>query len=190
MGRLSAYLLALLCGAAATVGLAACGGSSNSGLLPGSTASEINSNLDKVQQRVAEGECAGAEEATAEISGQIEALGGVDSRLKEALSEGAARLADVVATCEEVPDEEEAEEAQALKDAEVAAEEDEAEEKKEKKEKPDKSKPGKEKEDKEPPAEPPEPPGQEEKEELPPTEEDSGGTNSGGVGPAAPAEGE
>jgi outer membrane biosynthesis protein TonB len=187
MGRLSAYLLALLCGAAATVGLAACGGSSNSGLLPGSTASEINSNLDKVQQRVAEGECAGAEEATAEISGQIEGLGGVNSRLKEALSEGAARLADVVATCEEVPNEEEAEEAQALKDAEVAAEEDEAEEKKEK---PDKPKPGKEKEDKEPPAEPPEPPGQEEKEELPPTEEDSGGTNSGGVGPAAPAEGE
>jgi hypothetical protein len=189
MGRLSAYLLALLCGAVATVGLAACGGSSNSGLLPGSTASEINSNLDKVQQRVAEGECAGAEEATTEISGQIEALGGVDSRLKEALSEGAARLADVVATCEEVPNEED-EELEALEADEEAQAEQEAEEKKEKKEKADKPKPGKEKEEKEPPAEPPEPPGHEEKEEVPPTEEDSGGTNSGGVGPAAPAEGE
>jgi hypothetical protein len=185
MGRLSAYLLALLCGAAVTVGLVACGSGSDSGLLPGSTASEINSNLDKVQQRVAEGECAGAEEATAEISGQIESLGGVDSRLKEALSEGAARLADVVATCEEVPDEED-EELQALEADEEAQAEEEAEAKKEK---PDKSKPEKEREQKEPPTEADEPAAEEEKEVIPPAEE-GGGTNSGGVGPAAPAGGE
>ena len=62
MGRLSASLLVLLLGAAATVALASCGGG-NSGLLPGTTASEINANLDKVQELVAKGECAGAEEA-------------------------------------------------------------------------------------------------------------------------------
>lgn len=184
MGRLSASLLVLLLGATATVGLAACG-SSNSGLLPGATAGEINSNLDKVQQLVAEGDCAGAEEASAEVSGQIEELGGVNSRLKEALSEGAARLADVVSTCEEVPNEE-AEELEALEADEEARAEEEAEEKKEKKEKPGKPKPEKEKEQKEPPVEPPE---EEEKEVIPP-EEEGGGTPSGGVGPGAPAGGE
>lgn len=186
MGRLSASLLVLLLGAAATVALASCG-SSDSGLLPGSTASEINSNLDEVQQLVAEGDCAGAETASAEISGQIENLGGVNSRLKEALGEGAARLADVVSSCEEVPDEEEE-----LKDLEAQeeeqAEEQEADEKKEKKEKPDKQKPEKEKEQKEPPVEQKEPPTEEES--TPPEETGGGGTPSGGVGPAAPAGGE
>ena len=185
MGRLSASLLVLLLGATATVGLASCGGSDSSGLLPGATAGEINSNLDKVQQLVAEGDCAGAEEASAEVSGQIEELGGVNSRLKEALSEGAARLADVVSTCEEVPNEE-AEELEALEADEEARAEEEAEEKKEKKEKPGKPKPEKEKEQKEPPVEPSE---EEEKEVIPPEEED-GGTPSGGVGPGAPAGGE
>jgi outer membrane biosynthesis protein TonB len=190
MGRLSASLLALLLGATAMVVLSSCGGSDSSGLLPGSTASEINSNLDKVQQLVAGADCAGAREASAEVSSQIETLEGVDSRLKEALSEGASHLAEVVSTCEEVPNEE-AEELAAQEAEEDLRTEEEADEKKEKKEKPDKSKPGKEKEKKEPPAEPPEPPGQEEKEEvIPPSEENSGGTPSGGVGPAAPVEGE
>jgi TolA-binding protein len=188
MGRLSTSLLTLLLGAAATVVLTSCG-SGNSGLLPGSTASEINSNLDKVQTLVAEGDCAGAEEASGEVNGQIETLEGVDSRLKEALSEGASRLAEVVSTCEEAPSQAD-EEIQAQEADEEARTEDEATAKKEKKEEPGKSKPGKEKEEKEPPAEPPEAPGQEEKEEVTPAEENSGGTPSGGVGPATPAEGE
>ena len=187
MGRLSASTLAILLAAVALVGLSSCGGGDSSGLLPGATASEINSNLDKVQQLVAEGDCAGAEEASGEIGGQIETLEGVDARLKEALSEGAARLSDVVATCEEVPDETEELEAQGAE--ELAEEEQRAEEKKQKAEKPGKQKPEKEKEQKEPPTESTEPPAKEEKEELPP-EEESGGTPSGGVGPATPAGGE
>jgi hypothetical protein len=186
MGRLSASLLALLLGAAAMAVLSSCGGGSSSGLLPGSTANEINSNLDRVQELVADGECAGAEEASQEVSGQIEALEGVDSRLKEALSEGASQLAQVVSTCEEVPGKEAEELAAQQAEEDLTAEEEAAA----KKEKPDKAKPGKEKDQKEPAAEPPEPPGQEEKEEVIPPEENSGGTPSGGVGPAAPAESE
>jgi septal ring factor EnvC (AmiA/AmiB activator) len=184
MGRLSTSLLVLLLGATATVALASCGGGDSSGLLPGATASEINSNLDQVQQLVAEGDCVGAEDASAAVSGQIDELAGADKRLKEALSEGAARLNEVVATCEEAPDEEE--DLEALEDAEAAEEEEKSAEKKEKKEKP---KPEKEKEQKEAPTEPDEPPAEEEKEVTPP-EENGGGTPSGGVGPATPAEGE
>ena len=188
MGRLSASLLALILATAALVGLSACGGSDSSGLLPGETATEINSNLDKVQQLVAEGECAGAEEASAEVSSQIESLEGVNSRLQEALSEGATHLAEVVSTCEEVPDE--AEELETLEADEEAQAEEEAAAKKEKQEKPGKQKPEKEKEKKEPPVEPTEPPTKEEKEVIPPAEEENGDTSSGGVGPAAPAGGE
>jgi hypothetical protein len=184
MGRLSTSLLALLLGATATVVLTSCGGGGNSGLLPGATASEINSNLDQVQQLVAEGNCAGAEEASASVGGQIEELGGVDARLKEALSEGAARLAEVVSTCEEAPNEEEAE---TLEAAEAAEAEEEAEaEKKEKSGKSGKPEKDKEKEQK-PPVEPPEPPSEEGGEEGQSTED--GGTPSGGVGPGAPAAG-
>jgi outer membrane biosynthesis protein TonB len=190
MGRLSASLLALLLGAAAMAVLSSCGGSGNSGLLPGSTANEINSNLDKVQELVANGDCAGAEEASGEISGQIEALEGVDSRLKQALSEGASHLAEVVSTCEEVPSEEDEELAAQEAEEDLRAEE-EAEEKREKKEKPVKPKPEKEEKPKGPSAEPP---GQEKKEEvLPPEqteEEETGGTPSGGVGPGAAVEGD
>jgi outer membrane biosynthesis protein TonB len=191
MGRLSASLLAFLLGAAAMVALSSCGGSDTSGLLPGATASEINSNLDKVQELVAKGDCAGAQGASEEVNGQIEALEGVDSRLKEALSEGASRLAEVVSTCEEVPNEEDEEAAAQEAEEDLRAEE-EADEKKEKKEKPDKPKPGEEKEPKGPASEPPEPPGQEKKEEVipPDEEEETGGTPSGGVGPGAAVEGE
>jgi outer membrane biosynthesis protein TonB len=186
MGRLSASLLALLLGAAAMVALSSCGGGDSSGLLPGDTASEINSNLDKVQELVAAGECTGAEAASAEISGEIEGLGGVNSRLKEALSEGAARRADVVSACEEVPDEEE--ELDALEAEEGLKAEEETDEKKEKKEKPDKSKEAEK--EKKPPVEPPEPPEEKEEETTPPEENGGGGTPAGGVGPAAPVGGE
>jgi outer membrane biosynthesis protein TonB len=187
MGRLSASLLVLVLGATVTVVLTSCGSSSNSGLLPGATASQINSNLDQVQQLVAEGNCAGAEEASTSVSGQIEELGGVDTRLKEALSEGAARLAEVVSTCEEVPNEAETEALEASEEA--AAEEQQEAEKKEKAEKPGKPEKDKEKEKekKEPPVEPPEPPSEEGSEEGQPTED--GGTPSGGVGAGTPAPG-
>jgi outer membrane biosynthesis protein TonB len=184
MGRLSASLLVLVLGATVTVVLTSCGSSSNSGLLPGATASQINSNLDQVQQLVAEGNCAGAQEASTSVSGQIEELGGVDARLKEALSEGAARLAEVVSTCEEVPNEAEAEALEASEEA--AAEEQQEAEKKEKAEKAGKPEKEKEKEQK-PPVEPPEPPSEEGSEEGQSTE--GGGTPSGGVGPGAPAAG-
>jgi septal ring-binding cell division protein DamX len=184
MGRLSAPLLALALAAIAATGLSACGGG-GSDLLPGTTASEINSNLDEVRQLVSEGDCVGAGDAAAAVSTQVEELGGVDAKLKEALSEGATRLNEVVAGCEEVPTEIEEEEA-ALEEAERAEEEAEASEKPEKKEK-ETGKP-----EKEPttPAEAPEPPGQEKKEEkgteeeAPPVEPEGEG-QSGGVGPGA-----
>lgn len=187
MGRLSASLLALALGVAAAVALAACGSSGGADLLPGATASQINSNIDQVQTLVGEGECIGAENAAAAVGQQVEELTGVDKKLKQALSEGATRLNEVVAECEETgpseAEEREAEEAEALE----AAENEEAE-KHEKSEK-EKKKPKKEakepKEEKEPPVEP-EPPAQEEGGETPPFEP-GGGTGSGGVGPGTPA---
>ena len=186
MGRLSAPLLALALAAVAATGLSACGGGS-SDLLPGTTASEINSNLDEVRQLVSEGDCIGAGDAAGAVSTQVEELTGVDAKLKEALSEGANRLNEVVASCEEVPSELEEEEA-ALEAAELAEEEAEASEKPKKKEK----ETGKPEKEPVPPAEAPEPPGQEKKEEkgseeeAPPVEaEPEGGGQSGGVGPGA-----
>lgn len=184
-------MLALTLTAGLAVGLSACG-DSGSDLLPGTTASEINSNLDEVQQLVSEGDCLGATDAATTVSSQVEDLNGVDKELKEALSEGAARLNEVVAACEEVPSEEE-EEAAGLEEAEEAEAGQEAEEKAEKKEKPEKEKGKPEEEEPEkdtaPPVEPPEPPGQEKKEEVPP-EETGVEPPSGGVGPGAAVGGE
>lgn len=101
MGRLTAPLLALALGAAATVALASCGSGSNAKLLPGNTASQITANLDEVKRLAQSGECVGAENAAQQVSNQIDALGGVDKKLKQALREGAARLNEVVAECEE-----------------------------------------------------------------------------------------
>lgn len=186
VGRLSASLLALALAAVVATGLSACGGGSD--LLPGTTASEINSNLDEVQQLVSEGDCVGASDAAGTVSSQVEELGGVDAKLKEALSEGATRLNELVAGCQEAPSEAE-EEAVAIEEAELAQEE--AEEETEKAKKPEKAtgKPEKEQPEKETgsAAEPPEPPGQEKKEEteeVPPVEPE-GEAPSGGVGPGA-----
>jgi hypothetical protein len=190
MARLSMPLLALALGAVAALGLVACGGG-GADLLPGGTASEINSNLDQVERLASEGDCVGAQDAAQAVSVQIEELGGVDQKLKQALREGATRLNEVVAGCEEaiveetVPTIEEAEEPE--------------EDKKKKPEKAEKSKPKKEAvkpEEEETPASPTLPPPAEGKakghekpeEEVPPTE--SGGTPSGGVGPGAQAEGD
>jgi hypothetical protein len=190
MARLSVPppVLVLALAAIAALGLASCGGGDGADLLPGGTASEINSNLDRVQELVGEGECIGAEDAAREVSAQVDALGGVDPKLKQALREGAARLNEVVVECEETTTEEEV-------PAIDEAEEPEAEEEKEKPRKPDK--PKADEEDEEAPEEttPTLPPqakgeakGHEKAEEAPPAEPDEG--SSGGVGPATPTGGE
>jgi outer membrane biosynthesis protein TonB len=190
MGRLNASLLALVLAAVAALGLVACGGG-GADLLPGGTASEIESNLDQVQALVGEGDCVGAEDAAQAVSGQIEELGGVDKELKQALREGATRLNEVVVECVEAPAEE-------TEPAIESAEEPEEFEKKEKPAKPEKPK----QEAEEAPAEetdpslPPQAEGkakgheEEAAEEVPPAETEAGGTSAGGVGPGTPAGGE
>jgi len=191
MGRLSAPLLACVLATAMALGLSACGGS-DADLLPGDTASEITANLDQVRDLVGEGECIGAADAAQEVSAQVDSLGGVDKKLKQALQEGATRLNEVVASCEEAP-EEETEPA-----VETAIEpEDEEEPKKEKAEKPEKTKPEKkveeEPEESETETLPPQAEGkakgQEPSEEATPPAETGGGTPAGGVGPGAAVEG-
>jgi outer membrane biosynthesis protein TonB len=186
MARLSAALLTLALGAAVVLGLAACGSGGDAELLPGETASEITANLDQVEQLASEGDCAGAAATAEAVSAQVEALGGVDAKLKEALSEGARRLNEVVAGCEEATTEEEP--------AIEPAEEPEEAEKKEKPAKPEKPKKEEAEEEPEEETEPTLPPQAEGKakghetpeEEVPPPSED-GGTPSGGVGAAEPA---
>jgi septal ring-binding cell division protein DamX len=192
MGRLSALLTSLALFACVALALSACG-SDSADLLPGETASEINSNLDQVRQLANEGDCGGAESAAAAVGEQIEGLGGVDAKLKAALSEGAGRLNEVVSECaaaepeeaeeteestEEETTESEAEERAAEKEA---AKEDKQVEKEEKQAE-------KEADAGEPPQQEKEPPAEEEKEEeVPSTESSDGGTSSGGVSPGAPA---
>jgi hypothetical protein len=188
MGRLSASLLVLALGAAVALGLSACGGGEDADLLPGSTASEITSNLDRVEQLASEEECAGAAEAAASVSVQIEELDGVDAKLKQALRDGATRLNEVVADCEEPL----AEESPSI----APAEEPEEVEKPEKPDKPEKpEKDAGEAAEETTPTLPPQAEGEakghekQAEEEAAPVESE-GGTPSGGVGPAEPAEGE
>jgi hypothetical protein len=188
MGRLSASLLALALAAIAALGLVACGSSSSADLLPGKTASEITENLDAVKALNAEGECIGAENEVQEVSDQVDALGGVDKQLKQALREGTERLTQVVEACEEAPEEEET--APAIE----SEEEVEAEGKSEKAEKPAKPKEAKEAPAETSPELPPQANGkgnglENGGGETPPAEEGAV-SPSGGVGPAAPAEGE
>jgi outer membrane biosynthesis protein TonB len=188
MGRLSASLLALALSAVAALGLVACGSGDSADLLPGSTASEITANLDRVEQLANEEDCSGAAEAAESVSVQIEELGGVDGELKQALREGAARLNEVVAGCEETTVEE-------TTPAIAPAEEPEEIEKPEKAVKPEKPKKEAEEAPEETtPALPPQAEGEakgheKQEEEAPPVESD-GGTPSGGVGPGEPAGGE
>jgi hypothetical protein len=188
MGRLSASLLALALGAVAALCLIACGGS-GADLLPGDTASEINSNLDRVQELVREQDCVGAEDAAQEVSSEVAALGGVDKKLKQTLREGATKLTALVEGCEEVTTEE------TSPAIETAIEPEEDEVKKTKPEKPEAAaKEPKETNEAPPatttPATTPQTEGedtQESGEEAPPAETGSGDTSAGGVGPAAPA---
>jgi len=184
-------LLAIGLTVTAALALVACGGE-DAKLLPGETAREITANLDTVQQLSDEGDCLGAESAAQQVGEQIEALEGVDVKLKRALEEGAARLEEVIATCEESTTE-------AIAPAEIPTEPEEDEEKA------PKEKPGKEKEEKPKAEEEPAPEGPKslppqakgegkglEKGNGSPVEEEEAEpeeSTSGGVGPGAPAEG-
>jgi outer membrane biosynthesis protein TonB len=186
MARLSAPLLALALALLAALGVVACGSGGDANLLPGDTASEITSNLDQVEQLANEGDCSGAAGAAAAVSAQVEALGGVDAKLKQALSDGATRLNEVVAGCEEATIEEE-------EPAIEPAEEPPEVEKKEKPEKSEKAKKEPEEEALEEETEPVLPPqaegkakGHEKQEEEAPPAED-GGTPAGGIGAGEPA---
>jgi len=186
MPRLLQSPLAVGLGALALLALAACGGE-DAKLLPGETAREITANLDTVQQLSDEGDCVGAESAVQQVGEQIEALEGVDPKLKRALEDGAAKLEEVIASCEESSTE-------AVAPA-IPSEPEEDEEKT------PKEKEGKEKEPKPKEAEaapettpPPLPPqangegkGLEDGNGPPPSEEGGEETPSGGVSPGSPA---
>ena len=190
MRRLRASLIVCSLAAVAALGLIACGSGDDAELLPGETASEINTNLDQVEELAAEGDCLGASDAAQAVSLQVEELGGVDPELKQALQEGATRLNEVVASCEEAATEEEP--VEAIEEAEEPEEEDERKEKPDKPEKPAKEAEepaGEETEPSLPPQAEGKAKGQEKSEgEAPPSE--SGGTPAGGVSPGAPAGGE
>ena len=95
--RLAAPILALTLGAAVALALVSCGSRDTKGLLPGDTADQIVSNLDKVEQDASEGSCTSAAEEVAAVQDQISNLpASVDSRLRARLEDGASRLADVV----------------------------------------------------------------------------------------------
>jgi len=175
------FTLALALGVASALALVSCGGGEDAKLLPGTTAQEIAANLDAVEQLASEGECAGAAGAAEEVSAEIEALTGVDPKLQQALERGAARLGEVVATCEEpttdavapleeAPTTERTEPPGQEKKAEREREEEEAEEPADEEAK----KPT-------PPSTPPTTP------EAPPSEEGGGTGAPGGLSPAAPA---
>jgi outer membrane biosynthesis protein TonB len=183
MARVAAYALALGIGLAASLVLASCGGG-DAKLLPGNTAREIGENVDSVQQLVDEGECVDAQDAALEVSTQVEALQGIDPQLKEALEDGAARLNEVVGTCEETED---TVEESLPETTESTEEEPEKKEKKPKKVKPEEP-PAEEEEQTGPPEEPPEPPGKAKgHEEAPPVEEAPSEGASGGIGPGSAA---
>jgi septal ring factor EnvC (AmiA/AmiB activator) len=210
MGRLRAASLLL---AALAVGLllAACGSGGNGDLLPGTTADQINSNLDQVRETAAEGNCEAAEETVILVSEEVDALQKVDKKLKKALENGATKLSEVVSSCGAKQEAEElkaAEETRAeeelVREEEVEAEE-EAFEKEQKADEREEREAEKEKAEKE--AEQPGPPeegeesgpngkakGNETQEEIePPTEEEvtppvEGGP-AGGIGPGAEVEG-
>jgi hypothetical protein len=194
-----ASLLALVLAGAMTVVSAGCG-EEDAQLLPGGTAREITANLDSVQQLSDEGDCLGAESAALQVSEQVEALDDVDPNLKQALREGASRLNEVVAGCEEElettaadeatselePDEDEKE---AERESDEREEEEEKEEKEQEKEESESEKEAEEEE------EPPLPPPAEGEgkglgdEGTSPGNSGEGGSPSGGVSPSSPVEG-
>jgi hypothetical protein len=95
--RLLPQLVALLLGAA-TAFLVACG---DDNLIPASDASRVQNALDEVQADFRAGNCQGAEQAVARARGALLNLpDSVDSRLRDRLRSGVAKLAEEVpATC-------------------------------------------------------------------------------------------
>lgn len=168
--RLTAFGLAFAIGAAAAVALVSCGGGDDAQLLPGADAREITANLETVEQLASEGECSGAEEAAVQVSAQVEALQGVDETLVRALERGAAKLNEVVATCEEATTEELAPPTVPEPDESTIEDEEKerAKEEKEREKEEEKIEKEEEKEEKEPEPAPP-------AEEVEPPEEPSGG---------------
>jgi hypothetical protein len=110
MSRVATAPLAFALALAAALALASCGGG-DAKLLPGATAREINKNLAAVRELAAEGECVDAQDAALEVRTEVEALQGIDAKLKRALQAGAQRLNEVVQTCTETTIAEETEEA-------------------------------------------------------------------------------
>ncbi len=187
MPRLPVSLLALAL-AAAAISIASCGGE-DAKLLPGETAREITANLDTVKQLANEGDCVGAESAAGQVSEQIEELSGIDPKLKRALEEGAARLNEVIASCEESSTE-------AVAPAEVPTEgEEEEPSKKKKKQRQQQESTSKQEEttttpepETAPPTTPTQPPSSEGGEGGSGGGEEGEQAPSGGVSPGAPAE--
>jgi hypothetical protein len=189
-------MLTLSLTAATALALAACGGE-DAKLLPGETAREITANLDTVQQLSDEGDCLGAESAAQQVGEQIEAVRGVDRRLKQALEDGAARLEEVIAECDEEAEslapttaEDEAASADEEKDAEKREKEAEKAEKEEEKEEKEQQK----EEEAKPEGTPSLPPqangegkGAENGRGPPAAEEGPAESQSGGVSPSSPA---
>jgi hypothetical protein len=95
--RLLPQLAALLLGAA-TAFLVACG---DDNLIPASDASRVQNALNEVQADFRAGNCQGAEQAVARARGALLNLpDSVDSRLRDRLRSGVAKLAEEVpATC-------------------------------------------------------------------------------------------
>jgi hypothetical protein len=175
--------------AVAALGLVACGGE-DARLLPGQTAREITANLDTVQQLSDEGDCVGAESAAQQVGEQIEALEGVDRKLKQALEDGADRLEEVISECEESASEE-------IAPPTLPTEAEEEEKPKQKEEKEKEEKPKEEEAPEGNPSVPPQANGEgkglEEEHGPPPAEEAPEGppeSPSGGVSPGSPAGGE
>ncbi|MCW2978979.1 MAG: hypothetical protein JWO14_706 [Solirubrobacterales bacterium] len=213
IGRVRAAALIL---AALAVGLllSACGGGGNGELLPGTTADQITSNLDQVQESYESGDCEKAETAVAQVSTEVDDLNKVDVELKKALKNGALKLSEVVNSCgaaEEAEDAKAEEKAEEEEQAQIEGEEAEAEEeeffeeqKEEERDQKAEEKAEKEAEKAEPPTGGEESPKgeakglekQEEETVPPPTEEfeevtppAAGGGPAGGVGPGAAVEG-
>src|SRR6478672_11663404 len=167
-------LLAIGLGLAAAIALISCGGG-GAKLLPGATAKEITENLESVRELAAEGQCVDAEDAAQQVSTQVEALQGIDPKLKEELQKGATTLNEVVLTFTEATTEEDTEETPS-----TTTEAKPPKPEKEKKPKQEKPKPPKETEPEQPEEEEAGPPFGEAKghEEEAPAE-----TPSGGIGP-------